>query len=164
MFKAEIFGRLGADAEERFTSGGKKVINLRMAVNTRRGRDEETIWVRVTIWADTFGEDRLGRLMPYLKKGSALIISGKMQKPGIWTNSEGQAQVNVEMTADSIDFNPFGRSTEEGAGAPGTNFHAAAAPAPQATPQSQPSADPFAGMAQAPAGGGASVPEDDLPF
>ncbi len=176
MFYAEIWGRLGADAEERFTSGGKKVINLRMAVNTRRGREEETIWVRVTIWADTFGEDRLSRMLGYWKKGSALIVRGKMQKPEIWTGNDGQAQVSVNMTADTVDFSPFGKGSEQGEGQNSFGNNGSFSGQNQNTSSSSFSSqggfgsspqqggnDPFAGVAQG-SGSGASIPEDDLPF
>ena len=101
----EIAGFLGADAEERFTSGGKKVISFR--VGARVGKDE-TMWWRVTIWGDRFD-----RLVPYLKKGTAVIVMGEMSKPEIYTGRDGQPQISLGMTAEIIKFSPFGKPKSE---------------------------------------------------
>lgn len=105
MIIVEIAGRLGKDAESRFTPSGQKVTTLTVATNVRKSGKEETVWWRVTIWGDRFD-----KLMPYLKKGSAVIVVGEMGKPDIWTDKEGRPQVSLELTAEIIRFNPFGSS------------------------------------------------------
>ncbi len=109
----QVAGHLGADPESRFTAGGQKVTNLRLASNSKRGGKEETTWWRITIWGDRFD-----KMMPHLKKGSAIIVLGELVKPEIWTDKNGQAQVNLEIYAEMIRFSPFGRSdrANEGSG------------------------------------------------
>lgn len=104
-----IAGHLGADPETRFTPSGKKVTTLRVATRTRKGGNDDTIWWRVTIWGDQFD-----KLLPYLKKGSAVIVFGEMQKPDIFTDREGKPQISLEITASSIQFSPFGKPDREG--------------------------------------------------
>lgn len=110
-----IAGRLAADAETRVTPSGLKVTNFRMAVNVRKGGKEETMWWRVTVWGD-----RYDKMMPYFKKGAALVVVGEMSKPEIWTDKEGRPQVGLEMTADMIRFSPFS-SSQDGTGAANQN-------------------------------------------
>lgn len=108
MIVVQIAGRLGKDAESRFTPSGQKVTTLTLATNVRKGGKDETVWWRVTIWGDRFD-----KMAPYFKKGSALIVIGDMHKPEIWTDKEGRQQVSLDMTADIIRFNPFGSSSPE---------------------------------------------------
>ena len=108
MIIVEIAGRLGKDAESRFTPSGQKVTTLTVATNVRKAGKDETVWWRVTIWGE-----RYDKMMPYLKKGSAIIVVGEMGKPDIWTDKEGRPQVSLELTAEIIRFNPFG-SSEKG--------------------------------------------------
>ncbi|MCH9609863.1 MAG: Single-stranded DNA-binding protein [Chlamydiales bacterium] len=100
----EIAGFLGADAEERFTSTGKRVVSLRVAARTRHNGKDDTIWWRVNIWGD-----RYDRMLPFLKKGSAVIVVGEMSKPEIYTAKDGTPQLSLSMTAEIIKFSPFGR-------------------------------------------------------
>lgn len=113
MMIVEIAGHLGADPEVRFTPSGQKVVSFRIAANTRKGGKDETAWWRVTIWGDRFD-----KMLPYLKKGSAVIVIGEMQKPEIWNDKEGRPQVSLDVTADIIRFSPFGRTDrpEQGQG------------------------------------------------
>lgn len=114
MIIIEIAGHLGADPEVRFTPGGQKVTTVRVATNTRRGGKDETVWWRVTVWGERFD-----KMMPYIKKGSAIIVVGEMGKPEIYTDKEGRPQVSLELTAEMIRFNPFGKSeksNQEGQG------------------------------------------------
>lgn len=104
MIIIEIAGHLGADPEVRFTPGGQKVSTLRVATNTRKSGKDETVWWRVTIWGERFD-----KMMPYLKKGSAVIIIGEMSKPEIYTDKEGRPQVSLDLTAEMIRFSPFGK-------------------------------------------------------
>lgn len=100
-----IAGHLGADPEVRYTPSGQKVTTFRVAVNIRKSGKEETIWYRITIWGDRFD-----KLIPYLKKGSSIIVIGTLQKPEIYTDKEGRQHVSLEITAEMIQFSPFGRT------------------------------------------------------
>lgn len=104
-----IAGHLGADPETRFTPSGKKVTTLRVATKSRKGGNDETIWWRVTIWGEQFD-----KMLTFLKKGSAIIVFGEMQKPEIFTDREGKQHISLEITASSIQFSPFGKSEKEG--------------------------------------------------
>lgn len=107
MMLVQLAGFLGADPEVRFTPSGQKVTSFRLGVKQRKGKEETTVWWRVTIWGETFE-----RMMPYLKKGSAVIVMGEMQSD-TYTDREGQTRVNLECTASYISFSPFGRSDKK---------------------------------------------------
>jgi len=111
MIIIQIAGRLGRDPESRFTPSGQKVTNLTVAVNIRKGgKEETTVWWRVTVWGDRFD-----KMMPYFKKGSAIIVVGEMTKaPEIWTDKEGRPQTSLELTAEIIRFSPFGSPDKDG--------------------------------------------------
>ncbi len=100
-----IAGHLGADPEERFTATGKKVVTLRLAARTRQGGKDETIWYRVNIWGDRFD-----RMLPYLKKGSGIIVMGELSKPETYVDKEGNTRVSLTVSAETIKFSPFGRT------------------------------------------------------
>lgn len=109
MIIIEIAGHLGADPEVRFTAGGQKVTTFRVATNTRKSGKDETVWWRVTVWGERFD-----KMMPYLKKGSAIIVIGEMSKPEIYTDKEGRPQISLDLTAEMIRFSPFGKSDRSG--------------------------------------------------
>lgn len=101
-----IAGHLGADPEIRFTSSGQKVTTLRVASRTRKsGNDDSTIWWRVTLWGEQFD-----KMVSYLKKGSAVMVVGELNKPEIFTDREGKSQISMSITASNVMFSPFGRS------------------------------------------------------
>lgn len=104
MTFAHLAGHLGTDPETRVTPSGQKVTTLRVAVNIRRGGKDETVWWRVSMWGD-----RWDKMIPYLKKGSAVMVMGRMDKPEIYTDKEGRPQVSLNLTADNVEFPPFGR-------------------------------------------------------
>lgn len=119
MIIVEIAGFLGADPEERFTATGKRVITLRVAARARfaggrgdrqggggqQGERDDTVWWRVSIWGD-----RYDKMLPYLKKGSAVIIIGEMGKPEAYVAKDGTTQISLNLTAEIIKFSPFGKS------------------------------------------------------
>ncbi|MCB1116972.1 MAG: single-stranded DNA-binding protein [Chlamydiia bacterium] len=147
-----LAGHLGTDPEVRYTSDGKKITTLRLAVNTRRSGKDDTMWWRLTIWDEQFD-----RMMPYLKKGSALIAFGEIKRPEIYNDREGKPQVSLEMSVSQLSFPPFGRGQSAEGGASKQQSH------------SQPQADEYA-SASAPTYGSApaqqpqSFPDDEIPF
>jgi single-strand DNA-binding protein len=169
MIIIEIAGHLGADPEARFTPGGQKVTSLRVATNTRKSGKDETVWWRVTIWGERFD-----KMMPYLKKGSAIIVIGEMGKPEIYTDKEGRPQVSLDLTAEMIRFSPFGRSDRGGQepASPGqTNY---SQPAAASSSYNEPSYTsqapggfgntPFAGSSGYKPAASAESDDDNIPF
>lgn len=111
MFTVHIAGHLGKDPETRFTPSGQKVTTFTIATNHRKGKEDITIWVRVTVWGDRFD-----KLLSYLKKGSAVIVTGRMMPPSSYTDKEGRTQISLEITAEMIEFSPFGKTDRSGEG------------------------------------------------
>lgn len=104
-----VAGHLGADPEVRFTSSGQKVTTLRVAAKVRKGGKDDTIWWKVTVWGEQFD-----KMMPYLKKGSPLMVMGELSKPEIFTDKEGRPQVSMNITAINLSFSPFGKPDSSG--------------------------------------------------
>jgi single-strand DNA-binding protein len=72
MMKLIGVGRLGKDAELRYTTNGKPVVNLTLAWNYGKP-DEEGI--KATQWVDiAFFGPRAEKVQPYLKMGTALFV------------------------------------------------------------------------------------------
>ncbi len=151
MIIVEIAGYLGADPEERFTATGKRVISLRVGVRVRQGGNDETVWWRVSIWGDRFD-----RMLPFLKKGSSVIVIGEMGKPDTYVGKDGTTQVSLNLTAEIIKFSPFGRSDSTRSDQPGKTA---------AEPQAAASAaqEQYAAFGAAPASD-TPFAGDDLPF
>lgn len=103
-----VAGHLGSDPETRFTASGQKVTSFRLASNSRRGGNTETIWWRITVWGET-----LDKLISYLKKGSAVIVMGELQKPEIFTAKDGTHQVSLNVVAANLSFSPFGKGDRQ---------------------------------------------------
>lgn len=104
-----IIGHLGADPVTRFTPSGQKVTTFTVATNARKGGNDVTVWFRVTVWGDRFD-----KMISHLKKGSAIIVVGELQKPEIWTDKEGRPQITLEITAEMLRFSPLGRGERQG--------------------------------------------------
>ena len=158
MNQMTIMGHLGVDPEVRFTSSGQKVTTLRLACNQKKGGKEETLWWRVTLWGEQFD-----KLMPYVKKGSALIVSGEMLKPEIYNDREGNPQVSLNLVAYNLSFPPFGRSADRPS--EGTAISENSQPSMQNVQyaqQSQQQVEP--GKGGAPSDTSHSFSEDEIPF
>ncbi|HSX10854.1 MAG TPA: single-stranded DNA-binding protein [Chlamydiales bacterium] len=152
-----IAGHLGADPEVRFTSTGKKVTTLRVATKTRRGKNDDTIWWRATVWGEQFD-----KLISFLKKGSSVIIHGEIHKPEIFNDREGKPNVSLEITAVHLEFSPFGKPGGSQAG--GEGGHQSAPAAPFSAPQHEGAPSPYMGAkVGAPQGKGETF-DDEVPF
>lgn len=184
MIIIEVAGHLGRDPETRFTPSGQKLTTFSIACNLKRSGKEETIWWRIVIWGDRFD-----KLLPYLKKGSAVIVIGEFsQAPQVYVDKNGVQQVSLELTADIIRLSPFGRpdraeGTQQGAmghsPAAGSNYGEPSGYGSQPTqsyggnPQAQqpyaaPQAQPYGGSSNYGSYSGPAMdpmPEEDkLPF
>jgi single-strand DNA-binding protein len=95
--QCQFIGNLGRDVETRTFTNGDKVANLRLAVS-EKWRDkasgenkERTEWVTVAVFGPL-----AGICEQYLRKGSKVYISGKMQTRK-WTDKDGADKYSTEV-------------------------------------------------------------------
>lgn len=94
--QCQFIGNVGQDPEIRSTQDGSKVANLSIGVtdkwkNKSGEKQEKTEWVRVVIWGSLAGV-----VEQYVKKGSKVFISGKMQTRK-WTDQQGVEKYSTEI-------------------------------------------------------------------
>ena len=99
--QCNFIGNLGKDPEIRYMTNGDPIANFSIACSEtwkdKQGeKQEKTEWVRIS----AFGK-LAGIIGEYLKKGSQVYISGKMQTRK-WQNKEGQDQYTTEIVANEM--------------------------------------------------------------
>lgn len=103
-----IIGRVGRDAEMRYTPSGKPVTAFSVAVsekytNGAGEKVESTKWIRVSVWGRT-----AEICQQYVKKGMLVQCAGKLKgdehgNPRTY-ESNGATRASFEMTATSVQF------------------------------------------------------------
>ena len=112
-----IQGAIAGDAEKKVLPSGAVVVEFNVPVNetwkdaTTGEKKEDVTWYRVKIWGKR-GES----LLPYLKKGKAVMIIGKV-KAKAYIAQDGEARANLELKCDSFQF----VTGQAGAGGAGSN-------------------------------------------
>ncbi len=100
--QCNFIGNLGADPEVRSFNNGGKVCNLRLAVTEKWKKDgqaqERTEWVTVAI----FSEGLVGVAERFLRKGSKIFVSGKMQSRK-WQDAQGADRYSTEIVLQGFD-------------------------------------------------------------
>lgn len=105
-----ISGFLSKDVEVRMTPNGDKITSLSIPVSTGYGESKQTCWFRASFWGDKFE-----KMMPYLKKGSCLIVTGSLTRPPNTYVKDGQTMVSsLEISADMIQFAPGKKDEVQG--------------------------------------------------
>ena len=98
--RAQIFGRIGADPELRFTQGGRAVLNFRVATDESwkdgDGKvQEHTEWHSVVYWGA-----RAEALNKIIGKGSQVLVEGRLRTSS-W-EKDGQKHWKTEIHGDDI--------------------------------------------------------------
>ena len=137
MNKIILIGNLTRDPETRTTPSGHSVCNFDIAVNDRRGGQENTLYFRIAAW-DKTGES----CQRYLTKGRKVFVAGPLSYRTYQAN-DGTTRVSLEVNANDVEF-LSSRSDDQAGG-----YHPAAPSAP--APMAQNS-------------GFTAVETDDLPF
>ena len=138
MNKIILIGNLTRDPESRTTPSGHTVCNFDIAVNERRGGQDNTLYFRIAAW-DRTGES----CQRYLSKGRKVFVAGPLSYRTYQAN-DGTTRVSLEVNANDVEF-LSSRNDDMGNGG--------YAPAPAAAP---------APMAQS--SGFTAVETDELPF
>lgn len=116
--QCNFIGRLGQDPEIRYMPNGDAVASLSIAISEKwkdkQGQNQEsTEWVRITAFrrlAEIIGE--------YVKKGSLIYVSGKMQTRK-WQDQQGNDKYTTEIIANQMQM--LGGKSEQGQQAPKQN-------------------------------------------
>lgn len=95
MNRVFLLGNLGADPELRVVSGGRVVLNMRLATDRNfPGRDgvwrSDTTWHRVAIWGR-----RAEGLYTFLQKGDRVYVEGSLQTRSYEKNGEKRYATTV---------------------------------------------------------------------
>ena len=149
--KVMLIGRLGKDAETRYTQSGTAVTNFTLATN-RRHKDQQTgEWQEDTDWHDIVLW-KAENLANYLQKGKQVYVEGRLQTRS-WEDQSGNKKYRTEVIADPFGVILLGGRDDAGGAPP------AAGPRPAA--QAQPAA---AGGGGGDDLGGQGITDDDVPF
>lgn len=95
-----LIGNLTRDPELRYTTGGRGVATLGLAVNRRYQSNgewqEQTSFFNVVCWGD-LGEN----VAASLPKGARAIVTGRIEQRS-WETNEGEKRSVVEVVADEV--------------------------------------------------------------
>jgi single-strand DNA-binding protein len=153
--KVILVGRLGRDAETKFTPGGAAVTRFSVATN-RRWKDqqsgewkEETDWTNIVLW-------RAENLANYLTKGKQVYVEGRIHTRS-YDDKDGKKVYSTEVVAEEVIL--LGGQGEGGAGRGGDEF---AQQGPVSMPRSAQGG--AARPAAPPDDYGQGITDDDVPF
>jgi single-strand DNA-binding protein len=110
--KVILLGRLGADPELRYTTGGDAVATFNMATtetwkDKNGGKQEKTEWHRVVAWR------KLGEIAgEYLKKGRLAYVEGKIQSRD-YEGKDGVKRKIHEIAAIDVKLLPSGNHSQQ---------------------------------------------------
>ena len=161
--KVILVGRLGKDAETRFTPSGVSVSRFTLATS-RRWKDkqtgdwkEETDWHTVVVWQQE-------NLAQYLTKGKQIYVEGRLQTRS-YEDKDGQKKYSTEVVADELIL--LGGKSEGGGDDGGWGEATQRGPVSmprqaQGSPAANPAPAPAPATAEPEFGGGIS--DDDVPF
>lgn len=139
MQLTQLIGRVGGDAELRYTTAGKAVASFSLAVDNGKdkqsGNDRPPTWYKVTLW-----EKRAESLAQYITKGKLVYVSGRVGGEAWIDKNNGDAKFKLTLQMDNFEFCGGGKSESNGG---------------SGEPQAQAPAEPQNGTA---------ISDEDIPF
>ncbi|MCX7068373.1 MAG: single-stranded DNA-binding protein [Methylococcales bacterium] len=128
-------GAIVADAVVRYAASGTAILSVRVANNVGFGDKQQTLWIQVSL----FGKRAESGIVPYLKKGQQVFISGELTTREYQAN-DGTTRTSLDLIANILDLVGSGRKPDVGqTGQDG--YSAPASRVPSSTP-AQPSGRP----------------------
>lgn len=95
MTQIAIRGNITAPVEIRYTSSGKAVGNVTVAVNRGKDDNKQTDFYRVTLW------ESLAENAAQLEKGTSVLVIGRMESRD-FEDKQGNKRTSWEVTADAF--------------------------------------------------------------
>lgn len=134
--KAIITGNLTRDPELRSTPSGSSVCGFSVAVN-RVFKDSSGTQQEDVSFIDCSAWGKLGEMIAqYAKKGSGVLVSGRLDQRSWEDKNSGQKRSRVEIVVEDFNFVGENNSRDNGEGAKnfGGSAKAEEAPAPEEMP------------------------------
>jgi len=97
MNNVNIIGRCAGELELRYTSSGKAVTELNLAVDDGWGENKKTVWLGVTIWGAT-----AELACKALTKGSRVGITGRLSQEEWEDKNTGKKQRKTKVTCEQM--------------------------------------------------------------
>jgi single-strand DNA-binding protein len=95
-------GRLGGDAELRYTQQGTAMLVFSVAVeDARRGDGERAEWVRVTCWGE-----RAEDLAPHMVKATEVYVEGRLK---LWQGQGRDGTPRAGLSVSAWKVEPLGQ-------------------------------------------------------
>lgn len=139
--KVFLLGSVGKEPEIRSTAGGMTVASFSLATSDRQKVDGE--WVDKTEWHNVIAFQRTAEIIrDYVKKGSQILIEGKIQTRSWDDKSSGEKKYKTEILTNELTL--LGEAS--GGGKSSGSRQSAPASRPAATPVARPTTsndDPF---------------------
>lgn len=112
MNKVILMGRLARDPEVRYSTSGKTVAKFSIAVNRRFKQDNgpDTDFFNCT----TFGK-QAEFVEKYLKKGTKVVVSGRIQNDN-YTDKNGNQVYSTQIMVEEIEFAESKKAASEQGG------------------------------------------------
>jgi single-strand DNA-binding protein len=154
--KVTLIGRLGKDAESKFTQSGTSVATFSIATNWRQKDQqtgewkEHTDWHNIVLW-------RSENVVPYLTKGTQVYIEGRLQTRN-YENKEGRKVYVTEVIAEELIL----LGGRQGGDASGGGEYSQPVSMPRSAQRPQAAAPAPAAMDDP--GAGQGITDDDVPF
>ena len=102
MFKIEVIGNLGADAETR-VSNDATYVAFRVA-HTVKSVDMQTGEViRVAVWVSCSKAGECTNLMPFLRKGTKVFVRGNAQLK-VYTGHDGKQHAGINLFVHELEL------------------------------------------------------------
>ena len=116
--KVILMGNLTRDPEMRTTPNGQNVTNFSLAVNrTWRGNDGEQ--QEAVSYIDCVAWGKAGEILnQYLNKGSAVLVSGRLDQRSWDDKDSGQKRSKIEVVVEDFNFVGGGSGSDGGSSAP----------------------------------------------
>ena len=148
--KVFLLGNVGKDPEIRSTAGGMSVASFSLATAERtKGQDGQ--WTDKTEWHNIVCFQRTAEVVrDYVKKGSQLLIEGKIQTRSWDDKASGEKKYKTEILCNELTL-LGGKGGAEGGGSSSYSK-----PAATSYDQRQPAGTPDYGDA--------GITDDDIPF
>jgi single-strand DNA-binding protein len=154
--KVFLLGNVGKDPEIRSTAGGMTVASFSLAT-ADRAKDPQGNWVDKTEWHNIVCFQRTAEVVrDYVKKGSQILIEGKIQTRSWDDKASGEKKYKTEILCNDLTLLGGKAGGESSGGSSSSGASRSSTPASGSYDQRQPASTPDYGDS--------GITDDDIPF